>query len=596
MRLRAAFLATLLNLIVCALFLAVCSVTAADLQNEIIEEEMRITCRLSTEMLDSAAFQDSLDDRKEYLQGIITEGDIHVAYYASDSKLVYQNFDYPSTPPTLEELAGGGECTFERVRPDGVELICVSKILKDGSTLCYSKPASTWLSSLGSYQWVFVLIILAAVLMQFIIVVRTVGMSDSMVESIMKVLEDFTEGRFDSRITGVAAASQTVAAKYNATLARVQDRVFRQQRRNRIVGQVLNQMQNGLITVDTDLRLTFTTATTGELFGVYVKDFESENLSTIFHCPELENAFREVIKEGFANVQTKDIDIILPNGKSRPLRLYASTLHREGKCTGALGVIEDITKLRNLEQMRTDFAANVSHEMKTPLTSIKGFVETLQAGAIEKPETARKFLDIMMIEADRLTRLINDILSITKLESGQEDVEIKPIALDRAVTEVCELLKIHASEKDVKINSYVNPHPAYVMGNPDRVKQLLINLIENGIKYNKNGGSVTVKVMEDEKNVNLIVSDTGIGIRSENLPRLFERFYRVDKGRSRAMGGTGLGLAIVKHITNTMSGMIEVHSKYGEGTEFLVTLPRAPESETAAAPEQTEQSDGGENT
>ena len=128
--------------------------------------------------------------------------------------------------------------------------------------------------------------------------------------------------------------------------------------------------------------------------------------------------------------------------------------------------------------------------MKTPLTSIKGFVETLQAGAIDNPEMARKFLDIIMLEADRLTRLINDILSITKLESGEEEVEIKRIALDRAVMEVCDLLRIHASEKEVQLIAKPNPEPTYVMGNPDRVKQLLINLIENGIKYNVPGGSL----------------------------------------------------------------------------------------------------------
>ena len=170
-----------------------------------------------------------------------------------------------------------------------------------------------------------------------------------------------------------------------------------------------------------------------------------------------------------------------------------------------------------LEQLRTDFAANVSHEMKTPLTSIKGFVETLQAGAIDNPTMARKFLDIIMIEADRLTRLINDILSITKLESGDEEVEIKPIALDKAVMEVCELLKIHAQEKEVRLIAAPNEKPAYVMGNPDRVKQLLINLIENGIKYNKTGGSVSIKVFEDKANVNLIIADTGIGIKEEHL-------------------------------------------------------------------------------
>ncbi len=243
---------------------------------------------------------------------------------------------------------------------------------------------------------------------------------------------------------------------------------------------------------------------------------------------------------------------------------------------GALAIVEDITELRRLEQVRTDFAANVSHELKTPLTSIRGFVETLQAGAIDHPEMAHKFLNIIQMETERLTRLINDILSISKLESGDDEVATERIRLDKKAVDICEMLMIHAQEKHVTINCHLNREPVYIIGNPDRVEQLLINLTENAIKYNVGGGSVTVQVFANDKEANVTISDTGIGIAEENLPRLFERFYRVDKGRSRQMGGTGLGLAIVKHIVRSMGGEIEVHSKLGEGTEFLVTLPLAP--------------------
>ncbi|MBQ1256330.1 MAG: PAS domain S-box protein, partial [Clostridia bacterium] len=414
-------------------------------------------------------------------------------------------------------------------------------------------------------------------IMQFTIIYRSVAPSDKMVESIMRVLEDFTEGRSESRIRNVAAGSQTVAAKYNATLNRVQDRVFRQQRKNRIFGQVINQMKTGIITVDNDLQVGFTTNITGDLFGVDTTDAENQPLYSVFRNEELEIAFKEAMGSNTGNMYVKEIEGMTLEGGVRPLRIYASPLYREGKPAGVIAVVEDISEIKKLEQLRTDFAANVSHEMKTPLTSIKGFVETLQAGAVDNPEMARKFLNIIMIEADRLTRLINDILSITKMESGNENVEIKKIALDRAVMEVCDLLKIHAEEKEVKVNAGPNEKPSFIMGNPDRVKQLLINLIENAIKYNKVGGSVTVKVFEDDEHIHLSVSDTGIGVKEEHLKRLFERFYRVDKGRSRAMGGTGLGLAIVKHIVNSMGGFIEVSSKYGEGTEFLVTLQKAEE-------------------
>ena len=190
-----------------------------------------------------------------------------------------------------------------------------------------------------------------------------------------------------------------------------------------------------------------------------------------------------------------------------------------------------------------------------------------------------KAVRIILSEADRLTRLINDILSISKLESGDDEVSIERLRLDKMAYDVADMLAIHAGEKEVSINCHMNSEPVYIMGNSDRVEQILVNLTENAIKYNRPGGSVTVQVFSNGEAANIAISDTGIGIAEENLPRLFERFYRVDKGRSRQMGGTGLGLAIVKHIVRSMDGEIEVHSKLGEGTEFLITLPLAPKND-----------------
>lgn len=589
MRNRAAILATLLNIVVCSLLLITCAVTAANLQNGIIEEEMRITSRLSKEIIDCAANEDAPE---ELLKTVLNKGNILFAYFEKDGTVADEIDGFvPKTPAEREfSRTADGVIVNQQRNENGRKMLCAFAKLEDGCIISYYKEASVWLNAVKDSVWLFLLIVGIAVIFQFVIVYRAVSNCDNMVESIMHVLSDFTEGNFASRIIGVTGVSPSVAAKYNSIFARVQDRVFSQQKRNRVVSQMLNQMKNGIITVDTEMNVSYATNAAGELFGVSIKDAEGMPVLNVFKNEALEDALREAVKQGTGNMFTADIEAKQPDGSIRPMRIYASPLFREGKCTGALAAIEDITEIRKLEQLRTDFAANVSHEMKTPLTSIKGFVETLQAGAVDNPEMARKFLNIIMIEADRLTRLINDILSITKMESGNESVEIKRIALDKAVLEVCELLKIHADEKEVIVKANRNEKPSYVMGNPDRVKQLLLNLIENGIKYNKNGGTVTVKVMEDSENVNLIVTDTGIGIRDEHLGRLFERFYRVDKGRSRAMGGTGLGLAIVKHIVNTMNGMIEVHSKYGEGTEFLVTFPKAPsEEEQPEAKDNTQQ-------
>ncbi len=350
--------------------------------------------------------------------------------------------------------------------------------------------------------------------------------------------------------------------------------MFRQASRNHALNVVMNQMQNGILAVDENLNVILVTPVAKKLLGI-VGMPEGKPIGEASRDVKLDDVFKESMQQG--GVYTNEVAARTAAGRGhRPLRLYVSPMRNEGKVVGALAMVEDITEIRRLEQVRTDFAANVSHELKTPLTSIRGFVETLEAGAIDNPPMAHKFLKIIMMETERLTRLINDILSISKLESGNDEVTTERLRLDKMAYDVADMLSIHASEKEVTIDCRMNEEPIYIIGNSDRVEQMLINLIENAIKYNKPGGSVMVQVFSNGVEANVAISDTGIGIAEENLPRLFERFYRVDKGRSRQMGGTGLGLAIVKHIVRSMGGEIEVHSKLGEGTEFLITLPLAP--------------------
>ena len=368
-------------------------------------------------------------------------------------------------------------------------------------------------------------------------------------------------------------SSARTAAKINAVANRISDQLKRSNSRNQALSVVMNQMQNGMLAVNSDLKVILMTPIAKALLGVHVPA-EGLPVSELNKDVNLEPIFREAMNQ--PGVYTSEIAVREgTTGRSRtPLRLYVSPMKDDDGVVGAMAMIEDITELRRLEQMRTDFTANVSHELKTPLTSIRGFVETLLDGAIDNPEMARKFLNIIMMEANRLTRLVNDILSISKLEAGDTEVSLGRLRLDKMAADVCEVLQIHAREKQIDLSINKNHEPIYVWGNSDRLEQLLMNLIENAIKYNKPGGSVRVSVYGTAENAYFLVSDTGIGIAEEHLPRLFERFYRVDKGRSRSMGGTGLGLAIVKHIAVSMGGTVEVHSKLGEGSEFSVTLPR----------------------
>lgn len=225
---------------------------------------------------------------------------------------------------------------------------------------------------------------------------------------------------------------------------------------------------------------------------------------------------------------------------------------------------------RQIENMRSEFVANVSHELKTPLTSISGFIETLQAGAAEDPEIRTRFIEIISIETARLKRLIDDILVLSDIES-QMTVESKEINVSDVIDEIFEILTPIAGKRGISMINQVDSR-LQLVGSEDKFRQMMVNLIENAIKYGKDEGNVWVigKITENEKIIT--VKDDGIGIDNEDLDRIAERFYRVDKSRSRKVGGTGLGLSIVKHTAALFNGVLTVSSEPGEGSEFSIVM------------------------
>ena len=248
---------------------------------------------------------------------------------------------------------------------------------------------------------------------------------------------------------------------------------------------------------------------------------------------------------------------------------------------GALVVIYDITELRHLERVRTEFVANASHELRTPVAAIKGFAETLLEGAMEDPNTLREFLEIIHHESGRLERIILDLLQLAQSEARGEKVRSELLDLLPAVQDVLQKMKMHARDSSLTIDFEIPGSPVLVMANYDYVQQVLINLLENSISFTPSGGKVTIEIKEILNEVQVAVKDTGIGIPEEDLPRIFERFYLVDKSRSRKLGGTGLGLSIVRHMVEAMGGKVWVESQVGKGSSFYFTLIRGSDHPTA---------------
>jgi two-component system phosphate regulon sensor histidine kinase PhoR len=238
-----------------------------------------------------------------------------------------------------------------------------------------------------------------------------------------------------------------------------------------------------------------------------------------------------------------------------------------------LVLLEDVTELRRLETVRRDFVANVSHELRTPLASIRAMAETLQDGAINDMAVAGRFVNIIVGEVERLTRILEDLLILSRAES--QIPERHRFALSDLTRDVVERFQAQAEKAGVTLSGR-GPQPLTVTANRDQMEQVLVNLVDNAIKYTPGGGRVEVVWETGDRGVGVHVIDTGIGILSQDLPRLFERFYRVDKARSRQSGGTGLGLSIVKHIIETHGGNVTVESEYGRGSTFSFTLPTSP--------------------
>ncbi len=293
-------------------------------------------------------------------------------------------------------------------------------------------------------------------------------------------------------------------------------------------------------------------------------------------------ALGELMRELAGGASIASRDVTLSAGTGPTLQVNAARLRgADGEAFGFVLVLHDVTELRRLEVIRRDFVANVSHELRTPLTAIKGYAETLLGGAGDDRETARRFLAIIDRHSERLGRLINDLLTLSDLELGRTPMRLTAVPIGSAVDDVLQIFAEPVARAGVRVEAQVVPGLPLVQADGDRLRQVLINLIDNAIKYTPQGGQVLVRATpaagtEHAGMVEISIEDSGIGIPAQDLPRLTERFFRVDKARSRELGGTGLGLAIVKHIVQAHGGSLAISSALGQGTTVRVFFPTAP--------------------
>jgi len=329
-------------------------------------------------------------------------------------------------------------------------------------------------------------------------------------------------------------------------------------------------MREGLLVVDSDMRVIASNRVAHKLFNPSFVKLESQRLTELTRNPAIYSAFLD----GLQGMERSGVRVEThgPERSVFDLRVIPLGSSNGHGTKGALGVFFDITRTQRLELVRQEFLSNVSHELRTPLTAILAFVETLENGALEDKESSQRFLAIIRKNASRMHGLIDDILELTSIEGGNVQLRTAPVELNPLANDVISSLTAKAASHGVKL---INEIPADVIVRADarRLEQMLLNLLDNGIKFGREGGTVKISYRSEARH-EITVEDNGDGIPAQHLERLFERFYRVDRARSRDMGGTGLGLAIVKHLALLHSGEITVNSEIGKGTAFTLHLPK----------------------
>ncbi len=360
----------------------------------------------------------------------------------------------------------------------------------------------------------------------------------------------------------------------------------------------MSGMREGLLVVDKDMRVVASNKAAHRLFNLSHGKLDSQRLTELTRNPAVYGAFLDALKgteRSGVKIETHAPERLVFDLRVVPLMNAVGRAAGGQEAQGALGVFIDITRIERLEHVRQEFLSNVSHELRTPLTAILAFIETLEEGAIDDREASHRFLSIIRRNATRMHDLINDILELSAIEAGNVQVRAEQVELSPIVTDVIASLASKAAAASIVLSNAV-ARDAMVFADARRLEQMLTNLVENGIKFNRENGVVTIKfesgVQTNEKRRSgqepiqskseaaerdkIIIEDTGEGIPAQHLERLFERFYRVDRARSRDMGGTGLGLAIVKHLARAHGGEVSVSSELGKGSTFTIELPAVP--------------------
>lgn len=537
------------------------------------EEHIEKEAKYMASLLDAGNLNDQANEK--VIKDAGSALDVEASVIDTEGKVLYGSDGRAEDSSQIQALVSGHEGVLakeENMFYYGLSLR--SKGEKTGYVLLTSREES---SGLNGEMWGM---LTASLCTAFIIIVFFYSNMTSRykrsIEAATNMATELSKGNYDARTYGgYIRRSDKLGRAMNSLAVDLMEMTRTQEMQRDRLLTVIENIGSGLIMIDGRGFINLVNRSYAKQFHVN----PNQMLRRLYHDAFEHEEVIQLVEEIFMT-ETKKCKLL-----RLPIKIERRYFEVDGvpimgpddEWKGIVLVFHDMTETKKLEQMRKDFVANVSHELKTPITSIKGFTETLLDGAMEDKEALSEFLSIILKESKRLQSLVQDLLDLSKIEQQNFTLSIETFDAAKMLADIETLLKHKATERGISLQLNVPKDPLYVAGDPYRLKQVFLNLVNNALTYTPEKGSVAINVKPGETEIQIEVSDTGIGIQKEEIPRIFERFYRVDKDRSRNSGGTGLGLAIVKHLIEAHEGKIDVTSEPGRGTMFTVTLKRAAE-------------------
>jgi len=476
--------------------------------------------------------------------------------------------NHSDRPEVIEALAGGTGSDVRRSETLYRDMIYVAAaIAPDGDTVGVARvslPLTRINAAMGHINAVIAVVAMIAAALGILLAFQITRITVDPIRRLTRISQDMAEGNLSQEITvpsrdevgDLARAFNRMAAKLKEAMALVTAERDR-------MAIVLESMSDAIFVVDGEGRVTMTNKSAGKVLQVPRDKTSGRHFIEVVRDHEIDALLQQCLK-----TRTQQTGVIELRSKRQLLGVIATPFQEDSGC---LLLIQDLTELRRLETVRRDFIANLSHELRTPIASIKALGETLHDGAVEQPSVARDFLEKINLEVDRLAQMVQEMGELSRIESGEAPLQKTPVNVAEVVDRAAGRLKAQADRAGLRLETQVATDLPRVPADEARIEQVLVNLIHNAIKFTPSGGRITVSAKADGGNLVVAVSDTGVGISEDDLPRVFERFYKAD--RARAGGGTGLGLAIARHVVEAHGGRIWVESVEGRGATFSFTLP-----------------------